>query len=125
MIDEFTTECLAIDVAGSIRSGRVIEVLTQLVSVHGAPRYLRSDNGPGVRGHRDLALVADRQIETAFIDPGKPWQNADESFNGKFRNECLMVEWFGNRREAQVGDQRWRRHYNDDRPHMSFGNSTQ
>jgi len=50
------------------------------------------------------------QIETAFIDPGKPWQNGtDESFNGKFRDECLTIEWFRNRLEAQVGIERWRR----------------
>ena len=60
VIDEFTRECLAIDVAGGIRSGRVIEVLAQLVSVHGAPRYLRSDNGPEFVARRDPALAADR-----------------------------------------------------------------
>ena len=59
VVDEFTRECLAIDVAGSIRSGRVIEVLTQLVSVHGAPRYLRSDNGPEFVATRDPAVAAD------------------------------------------------------------------
>ena len=61
VIDEFTRECLAIDVAGGIRSGRVIEVLAQLVSVHGAPRYLRSDNGPEFVAHGDSALAADRR----------------------------------------------------------------
>ena len=63
--------------------------------------------------------------ETAFIDPGKPWQNGtDESFNGKFRDECLTIEWFRNRLEAQVGIERWRRHYNEERPHMSLGDRT-
>ena len=125
VVDEFTRECLAIDVAGSIRSGRVIEILTQLVSVHGAPRYLRSDNGPEFIATAILRWLQAAGIETAFIDPGKPWQNAtDESFNGKLRNECLTLEWFRNRREAQVGIERWRRHYNEDRPHMSLGNRT-
>jgi len=125
IVDEFTRECLAIDVAGSIRSGRVIEVLTQLVSVHGAPRYLRSDNGPEFVACAILRWLQDAQIETAFIDPGKPWQNGtDESFNGKFRNECLTVEWFRNRLEAKVGIERWRRHYNEERPHMSLGDQT-
>ena len=73
IIDEFTRECLAIDVAGGIRSGRVIEVLTQLVSVHGAPRYLRSDNGPEFVARAILRWLQTAQIETAFIDPGKPW----------------------------------------------------
>jgi putative transposase len=125
IVDEFTRECLAIDVAGSIRSGRVIDVLTQLVSVHGAPRHLRSDNGPEFVATAILRWLQAAQIETAFIDPGKPWQNGtDESFNGKFRNECLTVEWFRNRLDAKVGIERWRRHYNDERPHMSLGDRT-
>ena len=73
IIDEFTRECLAIDVAGGIRSARVIEVLTQLVSVHGAPRYLRSDNGPEFVARAILRWLQTAAIETAFIDPGKPW----------------------------------------------------
>jgi putative transposase len=125
IVDEFTRECLAIDVAGSIRSGRVIEVLTRLVSLHGAPQYLRSDNGPEFVALALLRWTQEVGIDPAFIDPGKPWQNGtDESFNGKFRNECLTVEWFRNRVEAQVGIERWRRHYNEERPHMSLGDQT-
>lgn len=122
VVDEWTRECLAIDVAGSIRSGRVIEILAQLVSVHGAPRYIRSDNGPEFIATAILRWVHTAAIETAFIDPGKPWQNGtDESFNGKFRDECLSLEWFRNRLEAKVGIERWRQHYNDVRPHQSLG----
>jgi putative transposase len=125
IVDEFTRECLAIDVAGSIRSGRVIEVLSQLVSIYGAPQYLRSDNGPEFVALAVLRWVQTVGIDPAFIDPGKPWQNGtDESFNGKFRNECLTVEWFRNRVEAKVGIERWRRHYNEERPHMSLGDLT-
>jgi len=125
VVDEFTRECLAIDVAGSIRSGRVIEVLTQLVSVHGAPQYLRSDNGPEFIATAILRWLATAAIETAYIDPGKPWQNGtDESFNGKFRDECLMLEWFRHRLDAKVEIERWRRHYNEVRPHMSLGYQT-
>ena len=102
VVDEWTRECLAIDVAGGIRSGRVIEVLTQLVSVHGAPRYLRSDNGPEFVAAAILRWLADAQIHTALIDPGKPWQNAtDESFNGKFRDEFLSLQWFRKPRGRQ------------------------
>ena len=125
IVDEFTRECLAIDVAGSIRSGRVIDVLGQLVSLHGAPRYLRSDNGPECIATALLRWLQTAKIDTAFIDPGKPWQNGtDESFNGKFRNECLSLEWFRNRMEAKIGIERWRRHYNEERPHMSLGDLT-
>src|SRR5712671_2518930 len=122
VIDEFTRECLAIDVAGGIRSGRVIEVLTQLVSVHGAPRHLRSDNGPEFVAGAILRWLHTAQIETALIDPGKPWQNgADESFNGKLRDEYLSLQWFRNRVDAKVGTEQWRRHYNEVRPHSSLG----
>jgi putative transposase len=122
IVDEWTRECLAIDVAGGIRSGRVIEVLAQLVSVHGAPRYLRSDNGPEFVAAAILRWLADARIDTALIDPGKPWQNAtDESFNGKFRDEYLSLQWFRNRIDAKVGIEQWRRHYNEVRPHSSLG----
>jgi putative transposase len=121
VVDEWTRECLAIDVAGGIRSGRVIEVLTQLVSVHGAPRYLRSDNGPEFVATAILRWLRDAAIDTALIDPGKPWQNAtDESFNGKLRDECLSLQWFRNRIDARITIDQWRRHYNEMRPHSSL-----
>ena len=106
---------------------RVIDVLARLVSVHGVPRHLRSDNGPEFIATADNGLrwLQAAEIDSAFIDPGKPWQNGtDESFNGKFRNECLSLEWFRNRTEAQIEIERWRRHYNEERPHMSLGDLT-
>lgn len=121
IVDEFTRECLAIDVAGSIRSKRVIDVLSRLVSTHGAPLFLRSDNGPEFVSRAILEWIADAGIGTALIDPGKPWQNGtDESFNGKFRDECLSIEWFRSRDEARVVIETWRLHYNAVRPHSSL-----
>jgi putative transposase len=121
VVDEFTRECLAIDVAGSIRSKRVLEVLSRLVSVHGAPLFLRSDNGPEFVSHAILEWIAEAGIGTALIDPGKPWQNGtDESFNGRFRDECLSVEWFRSRPQARVVIEAWRQHYNAVRPHSSL-----
>lgn len=118
VVDEFTAECLAIDVAGSIRSKRVIEVLARLISEHGAPAALRSDNGPEFVSNAILKWLLDTRIDTALIDPGKPWQNGvSESFNGKFRDECLSMEWFQSRTEAKVVIEQWRRHYNQTRPH--------
>lgn len=125
VIDEFTRECLAIDVAGSIRSARVIEVLARLISEHGAPRYLRSDNGPEFVSQAILEWLAKAHIDTVLNDPGKPWQNgADESFNGKLRDECLSLEWFRSREEARVVIETWRRHYNHVRPHSSLKDLT-
>jgi putative transposase len=103
VVDEWTRESLAIAVAGSIRSARVIDVLARLVSTHGAPRHLRSENGPEFVSTAVLKWLTDAGIETAHIAPGKPWQNGlDESFNGKFRDECLSMEWFRPRAEAVV-----------------------
>ena len=121
VVDEFTRECLAIDVAGSIRSRRVIDVLNRLISVHGAPRYVRSDNGPEFVSAALLKWTVEEKIEMALIDPGKPWQNGtNESFNGKFRDECLAMEWFRNRIEAKIVIEDWRIHYNEVRPHSSL-----
>ena len=125
VIDEYTRECLAIDVAGGIRSSRVIEVLSKLISVHGAPKVLRSDHGPEFVSKAILKWLAKEKIDTAFIEPGKPWQNgSNESFNGKFRDECLSMEWFRNRIDAKIVIETWRRHYNEVRPHSSLGNLT-
>jgi putative transposase len=125
VVDEFTRECLAIDVAGSIRSGRVIEVLAKLVSVRGAPSYLRSDNGSEFISKAILRWLLEEKVQTALIDPGKPWQNGtNESFNGKFRDECLGMHWFTNRLDAKVVIEDWRREYNAVRPHSSLGNLT-
>lgn len=122
VIDEWTRECLAIDVAGSIRSARVIELLARLVSVHGAPKYLRSDNGPEFISNAILRWLVSESIDTAHIDPGKPWQNgANESFNGSFRDECLGMEYFRCRAEAAPVIESWRKHYNEVRPHSSLG----
>jgi len=110
VIDEYTRECLAIDVAGSIRSGRVIEVLSKLVTVHGAPQYLRSDNGPEFVSRAVLRWLTEANIDTAYIDPGKPWQNgSNESFNGKLRDECLNMQWFKNRIDAKTLIEEFRR----------------
>jgi len=120
--DEWTKEGLAIEVDGSIRSRRVIDVLSRLVSERGAPLYMRSDNGPEFVSRALLKWIVDQGIETALIDPGKPWQNGStESFNGKFRDECLSLEWFRSRAEAQVVIEKWRRHYNEVRPHSNLG----
>ena len=125
VIDEFTREALAIDVAGSIRSRRVIEVLGRLISERGAPRFLRSDNGPEFVSRAILEWLANEEIDTVLNDPGKPWQNGtDESFNGKFRDECLSLEWFRSREEARVVIDTWRRHYNHVRPHQSLEDLT-
>lgn len=125
VVDEYTRQCLAIDVAGSIRSRRVIEVLSQLMTVHGAPRVLRSDNGPEFVSTALLRWASQEALDMALIEPGKPWQNGTaESFNGKLRDECLSMEWFRSRAEAKVLIEQWRQHYNQVRPHSSLNYQT-
>jgi putative transposase len=125
VVDEWTRESLAIDVGTGIRAARVIEVLSRLVSLRGAPRYLRCDNGPEFVSRALLRWMASEGIETAFIDPGKPWQNGtNESFNGRFRDECLSMEWFRSLTEARAVIETWRKHYNETRPHSSLGGMT-
>ena len=118
--DEFTKEGLAIEVDGRIRSGRVIEVLSRLVSERGAPKHLRSDNGPEFASRALLKWIADQGIDTALIEPGK----LNESFNGKFRDECLSLEWFRSRAEAKIVVENWLRHFNTVRPHSSLDYQT-
>jgi len=121
VVDEYTHEALAIDVARTIRSARVIDVLAKLITIHGPPAFLRSDNGPEFVSHAVLNWLEQSNIGTAHIDPGSPWQNGtNESFNGKLRDECLNLEWFRSRREAAVIIEAWRLHYNAVRLHSSL-----
>ena len=88
----------------------------------GHPRYLRSDNGHEFVAPAILRWLQAVAIETAFIDPGKPWQNGtDESFNGKLRGQHLSLQWFRNRTDAKVSIEAWQRHDNEVRPHSSLG----
>ncbi|NDG83375.1 MAG: IS3 family transposase, partial [Betaproteobacteria bacterium] len=121
MIDEFTKESLHIDVAGSIRSKRLIQVLEQLIKERGCPMVLRSDHGPEFVSIALLQWAADKGLRNLLIEPGKPWQNGtNESFNGKFRDECLAMNWFYSRAHAKVIIESWRKHYNAVRPHSSL-----
>lgn len=121
IVDEYTRECLALEVAASIRAHHLIDTLGRLMTLHGRPKFIRSDNGPEFTANALIKWLTDNNIGPAFIKPGSPWQNAYvESFNGKFRDECLSREWFYNRKDAQVFIERWRHHYNHERPHSSL-----
>lgn len=118
VVDEYTRECLAIGVADNIWAARAIEVLSRLISLPGAPKYLRSDNGPEFVSTQLLQWAVGKKLETVLIEPGNTWQNGtNESFNGKFRDEYLSMEWFRSRLEARVLIEDWRRHCNGIRPH--------
>jgi putative transposase len=122
VVDEWTRECLAIEVASSLTAERVIAVLERLFEQYGTPLILRSDNGPEfiARALKIWALL--KHSDTATIEPGKPWQNGSiESFNGTFRRECLDAESFAHLREAKILIEQWRWQYNTQRPHSSLG----
>jgi transposase InsO family protein len=121
--DEFTKECLALEVRTQFRSGDVRRVLESCFAEYGVPEKLRSDNGSEFIA-RTLAVFLSQSGSTAhFIKPGSPWQNGFiESFNSRLRAECLDVEVFHNLADAQVKLAVYRSWYNHDRPHSSIGN---
>ena len=125
VFDEYTRECLMIDVSRSITAERVIEELTQLFVAHGAPRNLRSDNGPEFIAEALKCFLREQEVQTRYIEPGAPWQNGYvESFNATFRDELLDRELFSTLLEAQVLSEQYRRRYNEYRPHSSLDYQT-
>ena len=127
VIDEFTRECLAIEVARRMNSQSVLTVLANLMVQRGVPDHIRSANGP------EFAALAVRDwltkvgAKTLFIEPGSPWGSSrigsngyNESFNGRLRDELLNVDLFNDLREAKILIERWRKHYNPVRPHTSL-----
>jgi len=122
MVDEYTRECLAIDVARRLTSEDVLERLTDLFIRRGVPEHIRSDNGAEFTNHAVRSWLARMEVKTLFIEPGSPWENGYvESFNGKLRDELLNGEIFYTLLEAKVLIERWREHYNRVRPHSSLG----
>ncbi len=125
LMDEFTREGLAIRVGRSFKATQVKEVLREVGAKRGYPQSLRSDNGSEFIAGIIKEVLAENNIQAAYIEPGSPWQNGKgESFNGKFRDECLRMEIFGNWREAKVVAEKWRKFYNSERPHSSLGYQT-
>jgi putative transposase len=122
LIDEYTRECLAVEVGISIKSERVRQILQRVCLEKGRPELMRSDNGSEFISQAVNGWLAENGIKPLFIEPGKPWQNGKgESFNGKLRDECLSREWFSSVKEAQVVIEKWRKFYNERRPHSSLG----
>ena len=126
VIDEFTRECLTIEVDHSIDADDVVATLDRLVTRRGvAPVYVRFDNGPEFVAHAIADWCRFNDTSSMFIDPGSPWQNAwIESFNGKFRDEFLNGWQFDSLLEARVLIEDWRIDYNWKRPHTAHGDLT-
>ena len=121
MVDSFTRECPVIEVDTGISSRQVTRTLERVIRERGKPRTLRCDNGPEFTSRHILGWCADQGIELVHIQPGRPMQNGHvESFNGRFRDECLNANWFVNLADARDKIERWRQDYNFDRPHSSL-----
>jgi transposase InsO family protein len=122
LVDEYSRECLSIDVARRLSSDDVLERLAWLFVTRNVPQFLRSDNGSEFTAQAVRAWLAKVGVKTLFIEPGSPWENGYvESFNGKLRDELLDREIFYTLLEAKVLIERWRQHYNRIRPHSSLG----
>lgn len=125
VVDEFTRECLAIEVDFGMAGERVTRVLDRIIELRGKPVGIRTDNGPEFAGNALDAWAYRQGVKIDFIQPGKPTQNAFiESFNGRFREECLNDNQFVTIVEAQVVIEAWRTDYNDERPHGSLNGLT-
>jgi putative transposase len=125
MTDPCSKEVPVIEVDVSIGGARVCRILDRLFLTRPLPETLILDNGPEFAGTALDAWAAQHGVQLHFIQPGRPVQNAFvESFNGKFRDECLNEHWFLTLPEAQLVIEAWRREYNEERTHSTIGNVT-
>lgn len=125
IVDDYSRECPAIEVDTSINGRRVAAVLERLADVRGLPLSITVDHGPEFEGRVLDEWAYRRGVTLNFIRPGKPVENAYvESFNGRFRDECLNEHWFLTMAHAREVIEKWRIEYNTERPHSSLGNAT-
>ena len=121
LLDEYTRECLAIEVQRQMNHQDVLDRLAELFVDRGVPEYIRSDNGSEFTAQAVRDWLKAVGVRTLYIEPGSPWENGYvESFNGKLRDELLNVEVFDTLWEAKVLAERWRREYNQRRPHSAL-----
>jgi putative transposase len=125
VLDDFTKESPAIEVDSSLSAPRVTRVLDQVIEERGQPDAMRLDNGPEFTSRCFVAWAEQRGIRLIYIEPGKPVQNSYiESFNGRFRDECLNAHWFENMADARRKIESWRQEYNQQRPHSALAYRT-
>jgi transposase InsO family protein len=123
--DEFTRECIALEAASSFKAKDVASVLSQAFKERGAPKYLRSDNGPEFIAGTLSEFLATGNVEALRITPGSPWQNGFiESFNSRLRAELLDAQVFHNLADCQMHLRVYRKYYNEQRPHSALDYQT-
>jgi len=125
IVDEFTRECLALEVSRQFKATDVLDVLRELIAIRGVPGHIRCDNGPEFIADAVKHWLATSRIGPLYIEPGSPWQNGyAESFNSKLRDELLAVEIFETLPQAKALATWWRLEYNHRRPHSSLDYQT-
>ena len=125
VLDEYTRECHVLRADRALKSGDVIALVQAAIAQHGAPEFIRSDNGSEFIAKQLQRWLAANQIKTLYIEPGSPWQNGFvESFHGRFRDECLNREQLWTLTEARVVIEDFRVRYNQRRPHSKLGYQT-
>ena len=125
VIDDATHEAVAIVAERAMGGNQVVRILDQIAATKGLPKAIRTDNGKEFCGRAMLNWAHARGVQLFLIEPGKPNQNAYiESFNGRFREECLNEHWFTSLAHARVIVEAWRREYNEERPKKSLGGLT-
>ncbi|MCC6545658.1 transposase family protein [Candidatus Sumerlaeota bacterium] len=121
-IDEFTRQCLLLEPRRSIKAKDAAAMLARVIAERGAPKHLRSDNGPEFIAQALRGFLKESNIGTLYIEPGSPWQNGfAESFNARVKDELIGVELFTSMKEAEVVGGDWREAYNNRRPHSALG----
>lgn len=125
VVDEYTRECLALEVERCIEAVDVIEVLRKIIAVRGVPENIRSDNGGEFIAEAVRKYLEQNGANTLYIEPGAPWENAySETFNSRFGDEVLKREVFDTLPEAKVLVAKYRKEYNEERPHSSLNYAT-
>jgi putative transposase len=125
VVDEYTRECLSIEAERTITARDVVKVLAKLFEKRGEPALIRSDNGPEFVAKVVKRWLEASGVETLYIEPGSPWENAySETFIGRFGDELLKREVFASLLEAKVLIEDYRNHYNQRRPHSALGYRT-
>lgn len=125
IVDEYTRECLVLNVDRRMTSDDVLDVLRDLFLVHGVPEHIRSDNGPEFIAKAIRKFLSQADVDVLYVEPGSPWENGyAESFHSRLRSELLDAEVFETVRSARELSSAWQRQYNEYRPHSSLGYQT-
>ena len=125
LVDEFTRECLLLEVGRGIQASEVVEWVSEVMLIRGVPRHIRSDNGPEFIASALRRFLEQAGVQALYVEPGSPWENGyAESFHSRVRDELLNAEVFDGLRDAKALAANWKNEYNHRRPHSSLAYRT-